>query len=389
MQKSKLTARFRACALVVATAWATSAGAFQVLPKVSDADRKISKLGSNPVLDYLGHWFVGNGIPIMKSPVHEAITLAAIGCGASLGDESDCVTVEAVKEHRVILYGVRWPDDPPFALSAASPPRIKGCDVKVTLRSTAQPACWWGMFQDAGKQAKTKGAARAPAFGPGDYLLYRSHYGDLQFMHAMGAYDGESAGDTFDRMKMWAKFLWGVASRTTPTGIFIRDLGMDDLAAYFPGDITAMNLFATGIVEVRKDLDKVAIGALLHMVQDSFSKAHVERGPETGATCPGTEFDRPGQIRRFHSYARQSSSLHDKEDTSSSLSLHTLMISPSAVDMSRAFLTMWQQRKSWEETEPLFDCVFQPRDRSATAEAGPYVEVPKPPSGGNDSMTTH
>ncbi|WCM94784.1 hypothetical protein M5C99_08785 [Acidovorax sp. NCPPB 2350] len=378
MQKFRSAARARVCAFVVAMIGATSAMGFQVLPKVSDVDRKISNFGRNPVLDYLGQWFVGNGIPIMKSPVHEAITLAAIGCGAPLGAESNCVTIEAVKEHRVILYGVRWPDDPPFALNEASPPRIKGCDVRVTLRSTAQPMCWWGLFQDAGKQAKKKSAMQAPAFGPGDYLLYRSHYGDLQFMHAMGAYDGESAGDTFDRMKMWAQFLWGVASGTTPTGTFIRDLGMDDLAAYFPGDITATNLFATGIVEVRKDLDQVAIGALLHMVQDSFSRAHAERGPESGANCPMTEFGKPGQIQRFHSYAKQSSSLHDHEDTSSSLSLHTLTISPSAVDVSRAFLTMWQQRKSWGETEALFDCVFQPRDRSVTAEAGPYVEVPKP-----------
>ncbi|PVY63184.1 hypothetical protein C8E08_0459 [Paracidovorax citrulli] len=31
-----------------------------------------------------------------------------------------------------------------------------------------------------------------------------------------------------------------------------------------------MNPFAIGIVEVRKDLDKVAMGVLLHMVQNSF-----------------------------------------------------------------------------------------------------------------------
>lgn len=374
MQKSKVRARYRVGAILIAAmSAASSASAFQVLPKVSDVDRKISTLGRNPVLDYLGHWFVGSAIPIMKSPVHESITLAAIGCNAGLGSEDKCVTIDAVKEHRILLYGVRWPDDPPFQLNTKSPPRIKGCDVGVTLRSTSQPLCWWGLFSDAGVQAKKKSHLKAPAFGPGDYMLYRSHYGDLQFMHAMGAYDGETAGETVDRMKMWAEFLWGVASGSTSTGTFIRELGNSQLAAYFPGDITATNLFATGIVEVRKDLDKVAMGALLHMVQDSFSNAHAERGLDTGASCGNTNLAKPGQIQRFRSYARQSSTSHDEADTPNALGLHTTQISPSAVDVSRTFLTMWKEKKTWAEASVFFECVFEPKDRAIEADAGPYT----------------
>ncbi|WP_311222635.1 MULTISPECIES: hypothetical protein [unclassified Acidovorax] len=354
---------------------APNASAFQVLPKVSDVDRKISTFGSNPVIDSLGHWVVSSAIPIMKSPVHESITLAAVGCSADRGWEYDCVTIDAVQEHRTLLYGVRWPDDPPFLLNRKSPPRIKGCDVNVTLRSTSQPACWWGLFKDAGIQAKKKTESKTPAFGPGDYLLYRSHYGDLQFMHAMGAYDGESAGETVDRMKMWAEFLWGLASGSMSTSTPLKDLGNSELARYFPGELTAMNLFATGIIEVRKDLDHVAMGALLHMVQDSFSQAHTDRGLESGAQCGSTGFDRPGQIQQFRSYAKQSSTLHDEADTPDALGLHTTQISPSAVDVSRAFLTMWKQKKSWFEVEPYFDCVFEPRDRSIEADAGPYTVV--------------
>ncbi|CAN7637751.1 hypothetical protein LJR189_004869 [Acidovorax delafieldii] len=378
MQQSNVQASLRLGAFFMgALAAASSAAAFQVLPKVSDVDRKISTMGRNPVLDYLGHWFVGSAIPIMKSPVHESITLAAIGCNASLGSESECVTLEAVREHRILLYGVRWPDDPPFQLNAKSPPRIKGCDTGVTLRSTSQPLCWWGLFSDAGAQAKKKAYIKNPAFGPGDYMLYRSHYGDLQFMHAMGTYDGESAGDTVSRMRMWAEFLWGIASGTTSTGAYIRELGNSPLAAYFPGDITATNLFATGIVEVRKDLDKVAMGAFLHMVQDSFSNAHAERGQETGASCGATGFGKPGQIQRFRSYAKQSSTSHDEADTPKALGLHTMQISPSAVDVSRTFLKLWQEKKSWTDASVFFDCVFEPKDRTIEADAGPYEATRK------------
>lgn len=366
--------------LIAGALFSLTASAFQVLPKVSDVDRKISRLGSNPVLDYVGHWFVDSAIPYMKSPVHEAITLTALGCAAQRGDEMECVTISNVDEHRVILYGVRWPDDPPFRLNPSDPPRIKGCDTKVTLRSTAQPRCWLGLFEDAGKKAKLKSGSNEAAFGPGDYLLYRSHYGDLQFMHAMGTYDGEPAGLTFERMKMWAEFLWGVAIKVTPTGTFIRDLGMGQLSNYFPGDMTATNLFATGIVEVRKDLDKVAIGALLHMVQDSFSEAHATRGFESGARCPQSEYAQPGQIERFHSYAHQSTDLHDHEDKPDALHLHTMQVEPSVVDVSHAFISMWRQQKSWSEVEPFFDCVFHPKDLSTPANAGRFIFVEKAPT---------
>ncbi|WP_342051109.1 MULTISPECIES: hypothetical protein [unclassified Cupriavidus] len=62
------------------------------------------------------------------------------------GSESSCVTVESVQQYQVLLYGVRWPDDPPFALNRASPPRISSCDARVTLRSTAQPQCGKALF---------------------------------------------------------------------------------------------------------------------------------------------------------------------------------------------------------------------------------------------------
>lgn len=192
-------------------------------------------------------------------------------------------------------------------------------------------------------------------------------------MHSLGAYDGESAGAIVDRMKMWVEFLWGVATGTTPTGVYIRDLDHPDLVNYFPGDLTATNLFATGIVKVRKDPGKVAMGALLHIAQDRFSEAHTERDLESGAQCGNTGYDKPGQIQRFHSYTKQSSASHDEADTVKALALHTMQISPSAVDVSRAFLTLWNENKPWSEVSEFCDCVFDVKDREVEADAGRYV----------------
>lgn len=376
MFKNRLKTAASGLLLTIALA-PIAAHAFQVLPRISDVDRKLANLGSNQFLDGIGQWLVGNAIPLIKSPVHEAITLNALDCTASAGSERNCITTEAVREHQVVLYGVRWPDDPPFPLNRASPPRIAGCDAKVTLRSTAQPKCWQGLFSDAEKTAKQRIASKPtePAFGPGDYLLYRSHFGDLQFFHSMAARDGEPAEQTLQRMKMWAQFMWGIATKTVPADRYIRTLEMPELGSYFPGDMTATNLLATGIVEVRKDLDKVAIGALLHMVQDSFSQAHAGRQPESGAVCENIpRFTQPGKISQFYSYAGQVGSLHDHEDTFDALGLQTLQISPNVVDASRAFLTLWKEGAPWAEAEKYFDCAFALENPGNTAGPGPFTK---------------
>lgn len=365
-----------AAAVLAISILPTTSSAFQILPRISDVDRKLAGLGGNQFIDGIGQWFVGNALPMIKSPVHEAITLSALECIAPAGSESSCLTAEEIRKNQVLLYGVRWPDDPPFALNRASPPRIADCDPKVTLRSTAQPKCWKGLFSDADKTAKQRMAKKPgePAFGPGEYLLYRSHFGDLQFFHSMATFDGERAADTLARMKMWAQFLWGVGSKSIPVDRFIRTLGVDQLETYFPGDMTATNLFATGIVEVRKELDKVAIGALLHMVQDSFSQAHAGRNPETGAACEAIpRFTKPGSVGQFYSYAGQVGTRHDEEDTFDALGLHTIQISPSVVDVSRAFLTLWKEGAPWSEAEKYFDCAFALENPETKSGAGPFA----------------
>ena len=375
MFKTRMNRRI-AATLIMVVLLPSMSQAFQVLPRISDVDRRLSNLGSNKVIDGIGQWFVGNALPMIKSPVHEGITLNALECEAQAGSEKECLTTQAVRAHQVLLYGVRWPDDPPFALNRSSPPRVADCDPRVTLRSTAQPNCWKSLFSDAEKTAKQRMSKEPgkPAFGPGDYLLYRSHFGDLQFFHSMAAYDGETAAETQQRMRMWAQFLWGIATKTIPSDRFIRTLGVDKLDHYFPGDMTATNLFATGIVEVRKDLDKVAMGVLLHMLQDSFSQAHTGRSQETGAMCELIpRFAQPGKISQFYSYAGQVGSLHDHEDTFDALALQTLQFSPSVIDATRAMLTLWKENATWSEAQKYFDCVFTLESPDTKAGPGPFT----------------
>lgn len=357
------------------------ASGFQILPKVGDLDRKLASLGANRVIDPLGQFAISEFVSKVKNPVHEAITLGALGCSPVPGQEKNCIVEEAIKANRYILYGVRWPDDPPFRLDNRKPPPFTSCDPYVVVHSTSQPECWLSMFNDAGAKSKilliTKPAV--PAFGSGNHLLYRSHYGDLQFFHAMAANNRVPAAQTQAKMKMWAQFLWGVALKQIPVDKPIRNLEFDALRAYFPSGLTATNLFTTGIVSARARLDRVALGVLLHMVQDSFSRSHAERAVETGGQCEQMpRFAKPGKIIQYYSYANQAGHLHDHEDTFDALGLQTLQSSPNVVDVSRDFVTLWNEKAPWEQVSKYFDCVFDLQDPAAEADPGRFVPPPTP-----------
>jgi hypothetical protein len=139
--------------------------------------------------------------------------------------------------------------------------------------------------------------------------------------------------------------------------------------------MTATNLFATGIREARAHLDQVALGVLLHMVQDSFSEAHASRTESTGARCLlPAEFEAPGKIGAFHGYARQDSDLHDEEDTPNALARQTLDITPNAVDVSRDIVSLWKRQAEWSEVEGYFSCVFDLGNPDAPAGPGDYAK---------------
>lgn len=355
----------------------SSAPAYQVLPKVSDVDRKLATHSGSATALSIKQFFVA-GIAMLKGPVHESITLAALDCQIERGSEASCVTLDRVQKHRMVLYGVRWPDDPPFLPEYSPSLKKLGCLKGVTIRSTSQPDCWLGLFKAAGKEAMSHSGA-APAFGPGTMILYRTHFGDLQFLHSMGAVDGESASETKSKMKMWAEYLWSIAIGSLPSDEPIKSLGVKGLEHFFPGDMTTSNLLATGIIEPRDHLNEVAIGALLHMVQDSFSGAHTKREQSSGGKCPNfSRFEAPGRITEFYGYAKQDSDLHDDEDTSDALALHSIQNRPSVVQVSRDFLTLWRERRTWQEVEPFFDCAFSLANPTALAGPGDYkIREPK------------
>ena len=108
--------------------------------------------------------------------VHEEITQRIFGCG----DADFCNDPDVEFAGPFVLAGVRWNDDPPFRLGVGEGQHTS-CNTAETIRFTTQPLCWYQLFKSAKRQAESGDVPSAYNHAP---LLSRSHFGDLQFLHA-------------------------------------------------------------------------------------------------------------------------------------------------------------------------------------------------------------
>jgi hypothetical protein len=319
--------------------------AFQSFPNESSNDSKLAKMASFQarITQEASERFLG----LFKSPVHEAITQAAYGC--TKDDLIDC----AKKNHAspAMIWGARWNDDPPFRMKSGP----SACQCDQTIRANTQPSCWYTLFKDGERKA---GAGQL--FGHGYAMLYRVHFGDLQFLHAMATRDGEEAEVTRSSIMMWAEFTWGIATGTLPRDRYLRDLGVPGLGTYFPGDLSATILFSLGNPAFQNpQVAEVALGSLLHMIQDSFTDSHASRSDPLGGECEGMPgVLRPGMILQFHSYAHQDHKAHDSADKIRAIELQRMETSPCAIDVCQTMIHLWKRKAGWPETRNYLEHVF-------------------------------
>ncbi len=183
--------------------------------------------------------------------------------------------------------------------------------------------------------------------GMKDGLLCSSHYGPLQFWHAMASRADEPTEETQRKMLAWAEFLYEVAVGDDAfldgsyceywRGQQGRE-GKGELASVlapeedFPctkdGEPwTISTLFsmtcrgARSSVSCDESLDPRvaklnALGALLHMVQDSYAQGHASRGP--AEFIPGTKRVKSKfeclPINQFYTYGAQDDKKHRQAD---------------------------------------------------------------------------
>lgn len=349
--------------LAVAIALTTTvANSFQLSPNGTIAEKEMArKEGVKykaviPIMDSTMHKFA--------DPAHEALTQRSFGCD---GDWRDCDNPDLENAGPYIIAGVRWNDDPVFMV-AASDERIQSCNPKHTVSFITQTKCWIDSFKNAERKAQ---ADSARYIGKGNYMN-RSHFGDLQFLHAMASQDGESADQTKQNIMMWAEFTWGVVEGKYKLNTYLSDIEIPGWDQHFTNDHTVQDLFTVGRPWLRPHIKEMALGSLLHLVQDSFAAGHVNRRDAiSGDQCTTNKYPTYGRIKEFHSYSKQDHSKHKDEDASSVARVTMMKNDPDMVDAGKRLRGYFADQKSWEEVQPyLSECVFALNRVTSPASAG-------------------
>lgn len=339
------------------------ATAFQLDAEAAPEERRLLGVPYSRLI-WLERQVAQFGAPLLFSdPIHEELTTRIFGCD---GNSELCGGATSITADPAVLVGVRWNDDPPFRMSAKE---LSGTSCKTeTIRFQTQPRCWLQLFTSAEKKA-----AAGKVYGPGDALLYRTHFGDLQFLHGMGSAEGVSAEITRQKMLDWAQFTWRVAIKEWPRGTKMREVpiaGFKEHFGYTGWDVR--DLFIQGSPLLERRVDQVAFGSLLHMLEDSFAQGHVERiqaSPGERCMLGADSIKAPGRIREFHAYGKQNHDAHATADSIEAKDRHLLQ-QPDVVDVGRPLVDAYDARLSWDQMRPYFECIFALTDDAKPSSAG-------------------
>ena len=260
-------------------------------------------------------------------PVHETLTKRA-------ALESGFLTESQTVELKHLIEGSRFNDDP------------EGCLLEGKHRKSAV-ICFASEFIGPGKSKADTDPTKS------------AHFGDFQFLHAMGK-PAASRSEIKGRILLFAAHAWRIATDndsftkfTHDYDVVIQHLQLNtpieklsesqkivrNSARLFPKEV----LFFHAINQVQ--FQYRAMGSLLHLVQDSYSKGHVVRvGWEQGHNS--------GKIRYFQDYKQQDSNEHkhlDNHDAGevnehSVLEIHGTGI---ALDRSKQILSMAAAKCPW------------------------------------------
>lgn len=235
----------------------------------------------------------------LTKPTHEELTRLALQCAESPEKLAWC-DVEPLAPNitrrfalEAALHGTRWNDDPNNFF-------------RVNNEFT-----WFFWL---------KAAALKSAITDQNPLEYRSHYGDLQFLHGMGSRHA-SPLNTRDNVLAWSRFAYDVAA-----GQIRADATMQELAPQYAfarfftqtskgrwtvrklftnvGDVLCQPNCAADLAASDDEVAALAMGALLHTIQDSLSDSHVERISENGKS----------RVAAWLDYKQQDSACHGKAD---------------------------------------------------------------------------
>ena len=369
-QQSTCANRFKQWAFAAGSLLlAGTSAAFQIAPLGSEFEAKLTNESEATLARTAGKLGI-----LLKGRVHEEITQLGMGCPVEPGRltaDATCGERDRPFASPYIIYGVRWNDLPPFRLAPEEGNCTylgKSCKVSETIRFSTQPLCWYCLFTDAAKTAQTrpivgcraeKGAARGN-------LMTRSHFGDLQFLHAMAGEEGVHPGATRAQVLDWLEFAWKVSAGEIKPDTFLRDVDIPTVTEHFGcTEWRVIDLYILGRQKALSPyLRQIAFGSVLHTVQDSFADGHALREqPSSGSHCENTDYQQPPRVIEFHTYAAQDGKLHDAQDSRKAM-VRTSAADhwPDAVEATRHLAQYYDEHASWSGVQPYMQCLFELAD---------------------------
>jgi len=225
-----------------------------------------------------GPWYIGD-------PVHEVLTLLTIR--------------SAIEDHGSrgsLLAGVSLAHLPKWHSPTAHNTNVRTTDPSLHqfLRGAFWPDDPEGLLFSNKTDAAhiSSGFKWNRAFGADPSQIQnvtaRSHHGDLQYVHSMSPHTSLSAQNVREQVLRWAGFLLDVAAgRISPDAPLAS---IPAVAGRFPTLRSVRDLFVADASMGGIGVRQRAMGALLHLVQDSHAHGHTRRAGN-------------GAIASFHSYS--------------------------------------------------------------------------------------
>jgi hypothetical protein len=326
----------------------------------------------------------------IKWPVHEEITQIAFDCPANFDDlarDTECAGSDLPYADAFVMHGIRWNDVPPFALTSGQGSRCRkfltistpACRTDQTVRFSTQPDCWLCLFDDAEEIAQSKritGCQRGEGFVQGN-LMTRSHFGDLQFLHAMADATGVPAEITHSKILDWVEFAWRVVTGEVKSEQMLAEIDLPTIKEHFGcSGWSVSDLYVLGAKPtLNRRISNIAFGSVVHTVQDSFASGHVQREiAPLDSSCPGSGLSvSPGAIVEFHAYGPQDGKKHDSADERRAM-VEVANSAAGVVAVTRQLFELWNENATWSEAKPFFDCVFALSPNATPSSAGKDFE---------------
>lgn len=290
-------------------------------------------------------------------PLHETITWNALDCALDETLARDatglktCAVIsfeerpkEPGNDDSPLIRGVWWNDDPEQLLNSLNYPRF------------------------AVNMARAERDARTPGkIDASSRMQYRSHYGDLQFLHAMATADGEQAGETRRKVLDWMEFACAITSGRVEPSLTLGEIDMATTREFFANqsDWTVRELFNPRESLGEDVLPEHVLGSMLHVIEDSFAAGHTGRSASSAPFCP------LGTVVQFRAYQSEDSDKHGTADAYDAL----LAADPRLVPVVSRMIELQRAGADWEaEVRPFLEQVFCLDEASEPAGPGAFAK---------------